>query len=155
MNPCGSAPCLIGTIRTRRATAKPTFVALSLKARQGRRNDHQSGSSYTRPPLRALGPFLQEPNPILEWFELHNHLIADFLGNGASATKDTIPSAPANEPGHYLRQLSVSGVEALGVFRERNSTNRGNAYPSPMQLDVRYVRHSIFGNWDCVPSGGE
>jgi phospholipid/cholesterol/gamma-HCH transport system substrate-binding protein len=109
----------------------------------------------TRPLLRSLGPFLEEFNPILEWFELHNHLIADFLGNGASATKDTIPSAPRNETGHYLRQLSVSGLEALGVFRERTSTNRGNTYVPPMQLDVRYVQHSIFGNWDCVPSGGE
>jgi hypothetical protein len=99
----------------------------------------------TRPLLRAVGPFLQEFNPILEWLELHNHLIADFLGNGASATRDTIPSPPPGEV----------GLESLGVFQQRASTNRGNAYPAPMQLHPRYVAHSIFGNWDCIPSGGE
>jgi virulence factor Mce-like protein len=109
----------------------------------------------TRPLLHSLGPFLEEFNPILEWFELHNHLIADFLGFGASATADTIPSAPRGEVGHYLRQLSVNGLETLGVHRERVSTNRGNTYQPPMLLEVEAVRAGIFGNWDCVPSGGE
>ena len=54
-----------------------------------------------------------------------------------------------------MRQLTVERIESLGAFRERNSTNRGNAYPPPMQLHPRYVQHSIFSNWDCVPSGGE
>jgi phospholipid/cholesterol/gamma-HCH transport system substrate-binding protein len=109
----------------------------------------------TRPLLQSLGPFLEEFNPILEWLELHNHLVADFLGYGASASKDTISTAPPNEVGHYLRQLSANGIESFGSFPERTSTNRGNAYPAPMQLHPRYVQHSIFGNWDCVPSGGE
>lgn len=109
----------------------------------------------TRPVLHALGPFLQELNPITEYFELHQHLVADFLGNAASAMADTIAGAPANETGHYLRQISVTGTESLGIHRTRVSTNRGNAYLPPMPLSRRNVEYNIFGNFDCVPSKGE
>ncbi len=109
----------------------------------------------TRPLFGALGPFLQELNPITEFFELHGHLVADFLGNAASATADTAPGVQPGEVGHYLRQISVTGTESLGIHRTRLSTNRGNSYLPPMPLARRNVEHNIFGNFDCKPSKGE
>jgi virulence factor Mce-like protein len=109
----------------------------------------------TRPFLAALGPFLSELNPIISWLELHQHLVADFLGYSASALADTTDSAPAGEPGHYLRQLGVQGLESIGIHRERLSTNRGNAYLPPVFTGSETARRLIQPNWDCVPSGGE
>jgi virulence factor Mce-like protein len=108
----------------------------------------------TRPLFGAVGPFLSELNPIFEWLELHQHLLADFLGYGASGLADTIPSAPEGETGHYLRQLGVSGFESIGIHRNRASTNRGNAYLPPVYTGRETSRRLIQPNWDCGPSGG-
>ena len=108
----------------------------------------------TRPFLGALGPFLSELNPIISWLELHQHLVADFLGYGASALADTTSSAPAGETGHYLRQLGVQGLESIGIHRNRLSSNRGNAYLPPVFTGPETARRLIQPNWDCVPSGG-
>jgi virulence factor Mce-like protein len=109
----------------------------------------------TRPLLGALGPFLQEFNPIIEWLELHQQLLGDFLGYSAGALADTIPSAPAGETGHYLRQLGVTGLESLGIHRERVSSNRGNAYLPPVIPSPQVAEHLALPSWDCTPSGGE
>ena len=109
----------------------------------------------TRPLFGSLGPFLSELNPIFEWLELHQHLVADFLGYGASALADTVPSAPAGETGHYLRQLSVNGIESIGIHRNRVSTNRGNSYLPPVVSGPETARRMILPNWDCKPAGGE
>ena len=108
----------------------------------------------TRPLLGSLGPFLQELNPIFEWLELHQHLVGDFLGYSAGALADTVPSAPSGEPGHYLRQLGVTGLESLGIHRERVSSNRGNAYLPPV-IPQETAKHLALPSWDCKPSGGE
>jgi virulence factor Mce-like protein len=109
----------------------------------------------TRPLVGSLGPFLQELNPIFEWLELHQHLVADFLGYSAGALADTIPSAPAGETGHYLRQLGVTGLESFGIHRERVSSNRGNAYLPPVIPSEETGRRLALPSWDCVPSEGE
>jgi phospholipid/cholesterol/gamma-HCH transport system substrate-binding protein len=109
----------------------------------------------TRPLFRSLGPFLSEFNPIFEWIELHQHLVADFLGYSSSGLADTIPSAPEGETGHYLRQLGVSGFESIGIHRNRASTNRGNAYLPPVYTGRKTSDFLIQPNWDCNPSGGE
>jgi phospholipid/cholesterol/gamma-HCH transport system substrate-binding protein len=109
----------------------------------------------TRPLFGALGPFLSELNPIFQWLELHQHLVADFLGNGASALADTVPGVPEGETGHYLRQLSVTGFESIGIHRNRASSNRGNAYLPPVYTGRETSRRLIQPNWDCNPSGGE
>ena len=106
----------------------------------------------TRPLFRSLGPFLSEFNPIFEWLELHQHLVADFLGNGATGTKDTVPKFGANETGHYLRQLGPTGAESLGVHPRRLSSNRGNAYFPPIIPGPDSVRDKIFPSWDCLPA---
>ena len=107
----------------------------------------------TRPLLASLGPFLQEFNPIFEWLEMHQHLVGDFLGYGAGATADTVPSAPAGETGHYLRQLGVTGLESIGIHRERVSSNRGNAYLPPVLPSALIGEHLALPSWDCIPSG--
>ena len=109
----------------------------------------------TRPLLGSLGPFLQELNPIFEWLELNQHLVGDFLGYGAGATADTVPSAPAGETGHYLRQLGVQGLESIAIHRERVSSNRGNAYLPPVLPSQDIAEHLALPSWDCIPSDGE
>jgi phospholipid/cholesterol/gamma-HCH transport system substrate-binding protein len=109
----------------------------------------------TRPLFGSLGPFLSEFNPIFQWIELHQHLVADFLSYSPSGLADTIPSAPEGEMGHYLRQLGVSGFESIGIHRNRASTNRGNAYLPPIYTGRRTSDMLIQPNWDCIPAGGE
>jgi len=109
----------------------------------------------TRPLLRSLGPFLQELNPIFEWLELNQHLVGDFLGYAAGGLANTIPSAPAGETGHYLRQLSVQGLESIAIHRERVSSNRGNAYLPPVLPSQEMAKRLALPSWDCDPSGGE
>lgn len=109
----------------------------------------------TGPTLGALGPFLSELNPIFQWLEVNQHLVGDFLGYAAGGLADTIPSAPEGEMGHYLRQLSVSGVESLGIHRRRVSSNRGNSYLPPVIPSEETSTRLGLPSWDCEPSGGE
>ena len=109
----------------------------------------------TRPLLGALGPFLSDLNPIFEWLEVNQHLVADFLSYGASGLADTTPSAPAGETGHYLRQLGVQGLESIGVHQNRLPSNRGNSYLPPVFTGRETSRRLVQPNWDCKPSGGE
>jgi phospholipid/cholesterol/gamma-HCH transport system substrate-binding protein len=106
----------------------------------------------TLPTFKSLGPFLSEFNPIFEWLELHQHLVADFLGNGAAGTKDTVPGIGPNETGHYLRQLGPTGAESLGVHPRRLSSNRGNSYFPPIIAQRDSANEKIFPNWDCLPA---
>ncbi|HEX8053416.1 MAG TPA: MlaD family protein [Thermoleophilaceae bacterium] len=106
----------------------------------------------TVPTFRSLGPFLSEFNPIFEWLELHQHLVADFLGNGSAGTRDTVEGHGPGETGHYLRQLGPTGAESLGIHPRRLSTNRGNAYLPPIIPDRDSVERKIFPNWDCLPA---
>jgi len=108
----------------------------------------------TRPLFRSLGPFLSEFNPIFEWLEVHQHLVADFLSYGASGLSDTTSTAPSGETGHYLRQLGVTGLESIGVHRTRLSSNRGNAYLPPIYTGRETSQRLIQPSWDCKPSGG-
>jgi phospholipid/cholesterol/gamma-HCH transport system substrate-binding protein len=106
----------------------------------------------TVPLFRSLGPFLSEFNPIFEWLELNQHLVSDFLGNGATGTKDVVPGVGPNETGHYLRQLGPTGAESLGVHARRLPSNRGNSYFPPIIPGPDSVRDKIFPNWDCLPA---
>jgi virulence factor Mce-like protein len=106
----------------------------------------------TVPLFRSLGPFLSEFNPIFEWIELHQHLVSDFLGNGAGGTKDVVEGIGPNETGHYLRQVGPTGAESLGVHPRRLSGNRGNAYLPPIIGGQDTVTKKIFPNWDCLPA---
>ena len=107
-----------------------------------------------KPTLAELTPFLQQVNPILQYFETSQFQVSDFITNGAAALADTTAS-PSGGVGHYLRQFGPTGAESLAIHRERLKTNRGNSYPAPLALFGDLEGKGIFPNYDCKPSGGE
>jgi len=107
-----------------------------------------------KPTLAELTPFLQQINPILQYLELSQFQVSDFLTNGAAALSDTTAS-PGGGVGHYLRQLGPTGSESLAIYRQRLNTNRGNTYLPPEALFGDHKGRFIFPNFDCKPSGGE
>ena len=107
-----------------------------------------------KPTLAELTPFLQQVNPILQYFEAAQFQVSDFITNGAAALADTTTS-PSGGNGHYLRQFGPLGAESLAIYRERLDTNRGNSYPPPVALFGDLKGSGIFPNYDCKPSGGE
>ncbi len=110
-----------------------------------------------KPLLGALGPFLEQLNPILGWLSLHQQLISDFISNGAtgiSAKTTSLGGAGlkcAGVPcGHYLRQFQPTGPETLALYTNRDANNRGNTYPPPLWLaDPRDLSKGNFPSWDC------
>ena len=107
------------------------------------------------PTLAALGPFLSQLNPMLEFLELYQFEVADFISAGGSAISDT--TATPDGVGHYLRQLGPQGAESAVVWRERLGTNRGNSYLPPLGLAAtpKAAEFGIFPNYDCDNVGGE
>src|SRR3954447_11277721 len=95
----------------------------------------------TQPLLGKLAPFLGELNPILQWLELYQKTVGDFIYNGAGGLVDGAPltkaAADAGELGKYLRQIGPGGTETAAMFRSRMETNRGNAYLGPTALAGR------------------
>jgi hypothetical protein len=49
----------------------------------------------------------------------------------------------------------VTGLESLGIHRERVSSNRGNAYLPPVIPSLQVAEHLALPSWDCTPSDGE
>ncbi len=107
-----------------------------------------------KPTLAELTPFLQQVNPILQYLEMSQFQVSDFITNGAAALSDTEVS-PGGGVGHYLRQFGPLGAESLAIYKERLKTNRGNSYPPPLALFGDLQGKGIFPNYDCKPSGGE
>jgi phospholipid/cholesterol/gamma-HCH transport system substrate-binding protein len=107
-----------------------------------------------KPTLAELTPFLQQVNPILQYLELSQFQVSDFITNGAAALANTTAS-PSGGNGHYLRQLGPVGAESLAIYKERPSTDRGNSYLPPEALFGDHKGTYIFPNFDCKPSGGE
>src|SRR5215217_995625 len=107
-----------------------------------------------KPTLAELTPFLQQVNPILQYLELSQFQVSDFLTNGAAALADTTAS-PSGGVGHYLRQLGPTGAESLAIYRQRLKTNRGNTYLPPEALFGDHEGKFIFPNFDCKPTNGE
>jgi hypothetical protein len=106
-----------------------------------------------KPTLAELTPFLQQINPILQYFEASQFQVSDFVTNGAAALADTTAS-PSGGVGHYLRQFGPTGAESLAIHRKRLKTNRGNSYPGPLAWFGDLKGSGIFPNSDCKPTGG-
>jgi virulence factor Mce-like protein len=108
----------------------------------------------TRPLLASNAAFLGQLNPILEYLELYQHQVTDFLGNAATGLAAHAPNSTPGSPGHYLRQVSPFGSETLGVHPNRTATNRGNTYLPPLALSSEgTARIGMFPNFDCNNTG--
>jgi phospholipid/cholesterol/gamma-HCH transport system substrate-binding protein len=122
-----------------------------------------------KPLLGALGPFLEQLNPILTWLGLHQQLISDFISNGAygiSAKTTSLGGAGMScggtPCGHYLRQFGPTGAETLSFFSNREPNNRGNTYPPPLWLASimpgspgKPINDWGLPSWDCNNTGGQ
>jgi hypothetical protein len=119
-------------------------------------------SPATQTLLPALGNFLEQLNPILDWLGQHQQLVSDFISNGGtslSATTTTFGGSGLTcngQPcGHYLRQFGLTGGESLSIYENRPPTNRGNTYPEPILATPAVGRHESLPAWDCNNTGGQ
>lgn len=110
------------------------------------------------PTLAAFGPFLEQINPILQYIELDQATLADFLNTGPSALALKIPP-PAGQAGktngHVLPQLVVTGSQSFPA-NTRDPANRGNSYFAPGVLNegVKDPSKFVLPAWDCANAGG-
>src|SRR5215217_4901837 len=112
-----------------------------------------------QPMLAELAPFLGQINPIFEYFEANQWLVADFLNYGAAALSAKTGS-PGGGTGHYLRQFGPLGAESASIWKERAPSNRGNSYFQPLSIassvkdaGQAYNKYKITGQFDCQNSG--
>ncbi|HEV2769524.1 MAG TPA: MlaD family protein [Solirubrobacteraceae bacterium] len=115
------------------------------------------------PTLRATGPFLQQLNPLLEYLEVQQPTVSDFVTNGGVSISPTVPEgsdAPGGTGqfanGHALPQLVMLGNQSLPTL-QRSENNRGNAYHPPgwLRYDDYINEHPfILPSFDCAHLGG-
>jgi hypothetical protein len=105
------------------------------------------------PVLDALHPFLGQLNPILQYLEMSQYNVTDFLTFGAAALADTTASTSGGV-GHYLRQFGPTGAEGAAIYRERIKSNRGNSYVPPSEL-YGPTNSLVTPSYDCRNAGGE
>jgi hypothetical protein len=120
-----------------------------------------------QPLLGALGPFLDQLNPILNWLSLHQQLLSDFISVGAVglAAKTTAYGGALRcggvPCGHYLRQFSPLGPQTSGFAATRDVNSRGNTYPPSLWLanpqsftaGGKFPGSFALPSWDCGSTG--
>ena len=109
-----------------------------------------------RPVLDATGPFLAQLNPVLQWLQLQQGTVANFVTMPGWALNGTSSTQNPNAGGHVLPQLIVTGSQTM-VSRTRSPDNRGNTYQAPDALNNDTYRQgfNIIPNFDCKTVGGE
>jgi phospholipid/cholesterol/gamma-HCH transport system substrate-binding protein len=107
------------------------------------------------PLLARLHPFLGELNPILQYMEMSQLQVSDFISYGGAALADTTVS-PSGGVGHYLRQFGPLGAESAAIYPERMRNNRGQTYVGPEHLfGPQAMDYLISPSSDCRNAGGE
>ena len=111
------------------------------------------------PVFDATTPWLAQVNPLLQFLELYQGGVSDFLNIGPSALAGQRATINPNSQGHVLPQLAVFGSQSV-ITPQRTEDNRGNSYFRPDAFtdtaaysDAR--NEKIFPNWDCNHVGGE
>jgi phospholipid/cholesterol/gamma-HCH transport system substrate-binding protein len=106
------------------------------------------------PLLAELHPFLGQLNPMLQFMELSQFQVSDFISYGAAALADTTAS-PGGGTGHYLRQFGPTGAESAAIYRKRLKTNRGATYVGPMDLFGEQMNaYLMSASTNCDNAGG-
>jgi len=105
--------------------------------------------------LRALEPVLAQVNPVLDWLQYHAQDVSDFIVNTPSAMAARTDPGPGGGPGHYLRVVTVTGAESLGMQPRRGANTRGNSYIPAGVLGPFLQMKGIIPDWDCKPPGHE
>ena len=105
------------------------------------------------PVLGKTAPFLAQLNPLLQYLELNQSQVTDFISVGASAIALKVPGSNGSN-GHALPQLIVTGDQTF-PSATRAASNRGNSYYGPGQLATGFKDKFITPNWDCNNTGGE
>lgn len=109
------------------------------------------------PTLGTLGPFLQQVNPILQYLEVNQPTVSDFLNLGPSALGLKLPAPPGSASnGHALPQLIVAGSQTLPAV-QRTADNRGDAYLPPGGLALPLIKDPTkftLPSFDCKNVGG-
>jgi virulence factor Mce-like protein len=106
------------------------------------------------PLLSALGPWLEQLNPIIDWLSIHQPLLSDFISNGAAALNATTTAFGGGSAGHYLRQYSPVGPETEALMIDPDPDNRGNTYPPAVWLNTPDdFKYGNFPSWDCYNTG--
>jgi virulence factor Mce-like protein len=107
------------------------------------------------PLLAQLHPFLGQLNPMLQYLELSQLQVSDFISYGGAALADTTAS-PGGGVGHYLRQFGPLGAESAAIYPQRLRTNRGQTYVGPEHLfGEPAMRFLLSPSTDCRNAGGE
>jgi len=108
-----------------------------------------------KPLLAELHPFLGQLNPMLQYLELSQLQVSDFISYGAAALADTTAS-PGGGTGHYLRQFGPLGAESAAIYPERLRANRGETYVGPKHLfGPEAMKYLMSPSSDCKNAGGE
>jgi phospholipid/cholesterol/gamma-HCH transport system substrate-binding protein len=103
--------------------------------------------------LESLYPYLEELNPILSYLNYYQAQVGAFFTNGVGSLYGKLAPISENEgPRHYLRQFGITNARGLGIQTERQTWERGNAYPAPNFYN-RFRPLGALETWDCKNTG--
>ena len=109
------------------------------------------------PALDSAGPFFAQLNPILNFVEMYNVKVSDFISLGTWALGGRRATPDKNGMGHVLPQIITTGNQSI-LTPTRTEDNRGNTYfkPDALSPDPR-LKQGFFVPpvWDCANAGGE
>ena len=108
------------------------------------------------PVLDATGPFLSQLNPVLQWLQLNQGTVANFISGPGAALEGKTQTNNKSSNGHVLPQLIMAGSQTM-ITPTRSKDNRGNTYLAPESLNQDGYKngYEILPNWDCKSAGGD